>query len=72
MAVKKTSDFIAGTITILVLRRKAEYGDTKMDEIEAGFEKIMQKIEDMKKTDAKLSEQVKAHDGNCWGAWPSW
>ncbi|MEN6396657.1 MAG: hypothetical protein ABFC78_09265 [Methanoregula sp.] len=34
-----------------------------MDEIEAGFEKIMQKIEDMKKTDAKLSEQVRTHDG---------
>ncbi|MFZ1127695.1 hypothetical protein [Methanoregula sp.] len=38
-----------------------------MDEIEAGFEKIMQKIEDMKKTDATLSEQVKAHDGELLG-----
>ena len=38
-----------------------------MDEIEAGFKKIMQKIEDMKKTDATLSEQVKAHDGELLG-----
>jgi hypothetical protein len=38
-----------------------------MDEIEAGFEKIMQKIEDMKKTDARLSEQVKTHDGQLLG-----
>jgi hypothetical protein len=49
------------------LRRKAEHGDIKMDEIEAGFEKIMQKIEEMKKTDAKLSEQVKTHDGQLLG-----
>ncbi|MGB8220163.1 MAG: hypothetical protein WCE46_07250 [Methanoregula sp.] len=38
-----------------------------MDEIEAGFEKIMQKIEDMKKTDAKLSEKIKTHDGELLG-----
>ncbi|MFA7694838.1 MAG: hypothetical protein WCX63_04830 [Methanoregula sp.] len=38
-----------------------------MDEIEAGFEKIIQKIEEMKKTDAKLSEQVKSHDGQLLG-----
>jgi hypothetical protein len=38
-----------------------------MDEIEAGFKKIMQNIEDMKKTDAKLSERVKAHEGDLLG-----
>ncbi|MGA2161976.1 MAG: hypothetical protein ABSG28_07270 [Methanoregula sp.] len=67
MADTKTSDFIAGTVTILVLRRKAEHGDTKMDEIEAGFKKIMQKIEEMKKTDGTLSEQIKTHDGELLG-----
>lgn len=38
-----------------------------MDEIEAGFEKLMQKIEDMKKTDAKLSAEIKAHEGELLG-----
>jgi hypothetical protein len=38
-----------------------------MAEIEAGFKKIMQNIEDMKKTDARLSEQVKTHEGELLG-----
>ncbi|HNX17746.1 MAG TPA: hypothetical protein PKM50_05395 [Methanoregula sp.] len=38
-----------------------------MDEIEAGFEKLMQKIEDLKKKDATLSEEVKTHDGELLG-----
>ena len=38
-----------------------------MDEIKAGFKKIMQKIEDMKKMDATLSEQVKTLDGELLG-----
>ncbi|WP_424030356.1 hypothetical protein [Methanoregula sp.] len=38
-----------------------------MDEIEAGFKKIMQKIEEMKKTDGTLSEQIKTHDGELLG-----
>jgi len=35
-----------------------------MDEIEAGFAKIMEKIEELKKTDARLSEEVRTHDGD--------
>ena len=38
-----------------------------MDEIEAGFTKIMEKIEDMKKTDARLSEEVRTHDSELLG-----
>ncbi|MCX6698211.1 MAG: hypothetical protein NTV84_11850 [Methanoregula sp.] len=38
-----------------------------MDEIEAGFEKIMQKIEEMKKKDHVLSEKVKKHEGELLG-----
>ncbi len=38
-----------------------------MDEIEAGFKKIMEKIDDMKKTEARLSEEVKTHDGELLG-----
>ena len=38
-----------------------------MDEIEVGFTKIMEKIEDMKKTDARLSEEVQTHDSELLG-----
>ncbi|MDD1702787.1 MAG: hypothetical protein LUQ31_07420 [Methanoregula sp.] len=38
-----------------------------MDEIEAGFEKIMHTIDELKKSDAYLSEQVRTHDGELLG-----
>lgn len=38
-----------------------------MDEIEAGLEKIMQKIDELKKSDAALSEQVRTHDAELLG-----
>lgn len=38
-----------------------------MDEIEAGFKKITEKIEEMKKTDARLSEEIRSHDGDLLG-----
>lgn len=34
-----------------------------MDEIEAGFAKIMEKLDELKKTDGRLSEEIRAHDG---------
>jgi hypothetical protein len=38
-----------------------------MDEIEAGFEKIMQTIDELKKSDSHLSEQVRTHDRELLG-----
>jgi hypothetical protein len=38
-----------------------------MDEIESGFQKIMQKIDEMKKTDATLSDTIRKHDGDLLG-----
>ena len=38
-----------------------------MDEIEAGFKKITEKIEEMKTTDARLSEEIRSHDGDLLG-----
>ena len=34
-----------------------------MDEIEAGFTKMTQMIEEMKKTESRLSEEIRSHDG---------
>ena len=38
-----------------------------MDEIEAGYEQIMQKIEDLKKDGAKMSEEIRTHDAELLG-----
>ena len=38
-----------------------------MDEIEVGFEKILQRIEELKQKDSALSEEVKQHDGELLG-----
>jgi hypothetical protein len=38
-----------------------------MDVIETGFNEILQKIDDMKKKEAILSEEVKTHDGKLLG-----
>ncbi|WP_292371089.1 hypothetical protein [Methanoregula sp. UBA64] len=38
-----------------------------MDEIETGFTRIMEKIEEMKKKDAPLAENVRKHDGELLG-----
>lgn len=38
-----------------------------MDEIETGFETIMQKIEEMKKKDSQLSDEIRNHDGELLG-----
>ena len=38
-----------------------------MDEIEAGFKKMTEMIEEMQKTEATLSEEVRAHDGELLG-----
>jgi len=35
-----------------------------MDEIETGFARIMEKIEELKKTDARLTEEVRNHDSD--------
>jgi hypothetical protein len=35
-----------------------------MDEIEAGFTKMTEMIEEMKKTEGRLSEEIRAHDGD--------
>jgi hypothetical protein len=37
-------------------------GDDHMDEIEAGFEKILQKIEDLKGNEAGIAEKIKKSD----------
>jgi hypothetical protein len=38
-----------------------------MDEIEAGFKKMTEKIEDLKKTETPLSDEIRAHDGELLG-----
>jgi hypothetical protein len=38
-----------------------------MDEIETGFTRIMEKIEEMKKKEAPLAEKVRTHDGELLG-----